>query len=126
MSLIDPRNLVAPFKNKIAVGSIVVICIIVAVARIASSNGSRTQTRDNDTVERNRKVQEYLANNGNDLETLSQPSSKSKSPDLAPIEDEYLNGLLEEELTQKRPAPSQQAGNKNGGLTDIKKSLGLE
>ena len=126
MSLIDPKNLIAPFKNKIAVGSIVVICIIVAVARISSSNGSRAQTRDNDTTERNRKVQEYLADNGDELEKLNQPSRKNDASEVAPIEDDYLTGLLEEELTQKRPSVPSKVDNKNGGLTDIKKSLGLE
>lgn len=132
MSLINPRNLLAPFKNKVAVGALIVVTIIVAVGRISAShtnkNGAgappeRVSARD---VLANGKLDALLRNDAPSFDDPRAGFRGEQEVEAAPIDDPLLNDLLTQELTGKGAAQQAKKGNDNKGLSDIKRTLGLE
>jgi hypothetical protein len=137
MSLISPKNLVAPFQNKVAIGAIVVLTVIVAVARIAGSHSSRQSSDTPRTDALSDPQSEALDNEIRDfLSAQSDGSAPRAALDpkrvpqrrngAAPIDDDVLSGLLAEELAPNNQRDTKSPDTQAGGLHDIKKSLGLE
>ena len=137
MSLISPKNLVAPFQNKVAIGAIVVLTVIVAVARIAGAHSSRQSggaqredaLSDPQSEALDNEIRDFLSSKDDDSvprAALDPRRVPQKRTGTAPIDDEVLSGLLAEELAPKDQGNTRNPDNQAGGLHDIKKSLGLE
>jgi hypothetical protein len=124
MILISPRNFILPFQNKIAMGAILVIAVLVLAARFSGSSLAKRQAAGRPTAagyEYSRNVAQGTREEGVAGGSLSRPSAAAVQP--APQRDDFLRDLLAEE--DAPPAePTEAAGPK--GLNDIKKSLGLE
>ena len=132
MSLINPKNLIAPFKNKVAVGALLVVTIIVAVGRISAShtnkNGvgappERVSARD---VLAEGKLGAFLRKEEPSFDDPRAGFGGDQEVEAAPIDDPLLNDLLTQELTGKGARQQPKKANDNKGLSDIKRTLGLE
>lgn len=132
MSLINPRNLIAPFKNKVAVGALIVVTIIVAVGRISAShtnqNGvgappERITARD---VLAEGKLGAFLRKEEPSFDDPRAGFRGAQPDEAAPIDDPMLHELLSEELTGKSTSQAPKKANDTKGLSDIKRTLGLE
>jgi len=121
MSLINVKNFLLPLRNKYQVGALLVVGLIVAVVRIIGSS-EPSPMRENLKV--NDDIKEFL--------TSQQPPSEAQKGRKATqvLSDEEILGSLsdkgwrdtEEEIEAAPPVDSRT----NKGLSDIKKSLGLE
>jgi len=120
MSLINAKNFLAPFQNKIAMGALLMIALLIFAARISGSSLSSTKDR---TAPRTAEVQDQsnpkVAASIEDF--LAGQRRKSGVP--VATQDDFLGDLLKEEPAAPE-APKEEPGPK--GLNDIKKSLGLE
>lgn len=130
MSLINPRNLVAPFGNKMAVGAVIVVAIIVAVARIAGSAGDRAD--DGSGVDSNetaaqygQQIDSYLKDKERGGERVESGRRRGAPADRQIGGDPFVNSLMKKEPPVRRNT-SDEGADTTGGLQDIKKSLGLE
>jgi hypothetical protein len=135
MSLISVRNFIAPFSNKVGIGALVVVTIIVAVARISGAHSNRSESgepvsRDNQEVTSseeaamNNEIANFLKNQevGTDARARMEPSRNGQ---IAPIEDPVLSDLLRDQESRTAPQGRRPAQN-NNGLSDIRRTLGLE
>lgn len=135
MSLINFRNFVTPFSNKVGIGALVVITIIVAVARISGAHTNQNSGGDRESTQRssngedeatmNAEIANFLQNQDvgeNDRAGLR----NGREGGSAPIEDPLLNDLLRRELEAKPKPNRDQNQNNNRGLSDIRRTLGLE
>jgi hypothetical protein len=135
MSLISVRNFVAPFSNKVGIGALVVITIIVAVARISGAHSNRSENGEpvsrvdreaaaNEEAEMNNEIANFLKNQ--EVESDSRARMKpAREGQMAPIDDPVLSDLLRREDNANAPQGKKPSQN-NSGLSDIRRTLGLE
>jgi hypothetical protein len=121
MSLINVRNFLAPFRNKYQIGALLVLALVVAVVRLISTS---EPTPDRENLKLNGQIKDFLAS--------QQPVTQANKDRLGASRsnDEAIGGLLEdgwakEEVAEAPAAPPVDSG-ATQGLSDIKKSLGLE
>jgi hypothetical protein len=120
MSLINVRNFLTPLQNKYQIGALLVIALVVAVVRVIGSS-EPSQGRENLKI--NDDIKQFLAS--------QQPSTQAQKEHDGfgvPSDDEILGGLMgdggQDERSKEGSAPVDSKSNK--GLSDIRKSLGLE
>jgi hypothetical protein len=140
MSLINARNFIAPLSNKMAMGALVVGIIIIAVVRISGAHSNRQSSSAGEDemqasaaneadmkeeirafLEKQEAVDDVRAGLGR---TARPPAGGGATTSLE--EDPFLAGLIEQEILPKKKAPAPTAPKREDGLTDIKKTLGLE
>lgn len=136
MSLISVRNFIAPFSNKVGIGALVVVTIIVAVARISGAHSNRSENGEsrssvdevaaaNEEAAMNSEIANFLKNQEVDQNTRARMKPSRENNNMAPIEDPVLSDLLRREGTTSAPQGRRPAQN-NSGLSDIRRTLGLE
>ena len=135
MSLISVRNFIAPFSNKVGIGALVVVTIIVAVARISGAHSNRSENGEsrsrveeeaaaNEEAAMNSEIANFLKNQ--EVEDKNRARMKpTREGQMAPIEDPVLSDLLRADGTAQAPQGKKPAQN-NSGLSDIRRTLGLE
>lgn len=103
-------------------GALLVIALVVAIVRIVSSGKSDVpEGRENLKV--NQSIKDFLAENEPDL-VGDNAARREKVSD-----EEVLKGLMGREAPAKRQAPARperNTGANNSGLSDVRRSLGLE
>jgi hypothetical protein len=118
MSLINLKNFISPLQNKVQIGGLLILALVVAVLRVVSS-GEPAQPREalkvNDSIKAFLKSQEP--------ETAANTRSKKQYS----LEDEDpFRDLAEESDQARRPAPTEGSGDAGGGLSDVKRMVGLQ
>ena len=129
MSLISIRNFVAPLQNRLHLGTIIVVGVLIGVARLS---GAAISVRDDHRGALDRVPVSTGASTDDDTAGLPRNDQGNlpahKSADKA-NGDELLNGLFQEDnaAAKKKDPPANNHGNRPAGqLQDIRRSLGLE
>ncbi len=120
MSLINVRNFLAPLRNKYQMGALLVLALIVAVVRVI---GSSEPPANRENLKLNDEIKGFLAS--------QQPATqvqKGNTGSLPSLADPFSEGLLpdgwKDEASNDAPAPAPSKNDR--GLSDVKRSLGLE
>jgi hypothetical protein len=130
MSLLSPKNFVAPLQNKVAMGAILVIAVLVLVARLSGAAIAKRNAGADDRANRGYAKDQSAPADPRDREVatsienfLGEKPGEKKAARAPQAGDDFLQDLLRE-APAPAPAPTVEAAPK--GLNDIRRSLGLE
>lgn len=119
MSLINVRHITAPLRNKVQIGAIVILAIIVLMIRWNSTLTSNT-SRSTQSVQKQERAQRNQAL----LEFLQETTTEDKKLGSS---DPFVDGIVTGEYERRLEAEKQrQKSSDSDSFSDIRKSLGLE
>jgi len=124
MSLISVRNFVAPLQNRLHLGTIIMVAVLIAVARLSGGAVRVGHSQKKSSLEPAVTAQDNSVEEDS-LETIeTQPQKKLPARDL---DRDPLDDLLAEKPLAHTEQPAKNPNNnKPNQLSDIRKSLGLE
>lgn len=119
MSLINVRHITAPLRNKVQIGAIVILALVVLMIRWNSTLTNNT-SRSTESVPRQERVQRNQALLGFLEETTTEGKKIGSSDSFV---DDLVTGEYERQIEAEK---QRQESSDSGSFSDIRKSLGLE